>query len=382
MLLRFLLVLPLISVVITVSCVRSDQSDLDGGYTSQDSLDAFQVTQMSFADLKLYTSAYLKSSPWGDDYWSLKFAGISKQWIMEQSRYDEVKAEIDRDHQQSRTEVLGDYFKLSSDSSHSEAIDSRLEESKAALAVNSQDAMATVHFSPVEKYDAITGGGEFPMSRQELGFYRTWFENSNGDEEQLEWMGYCDGWSVSSLVIEAPKNAVLVENAKTGVQSLFTEGDIRALYTKAASEDANGMTGEYEQIGRRCTKEDDVLTVVDGRIIDGQIGSWNFDRNTWASQSEIKVLDYKMLWSDGLGREVLDYAVIEIAGDQDVNRYKVVNQVDAQSGEKTIYNDDLYFVKSYRYLKSGKLSKRESNLGAYLVFNLGSRDKSRKSRFS
>ena len=223
--------------MISISCVRDEDSQNKAGITSQDNPSAFNVPQLNYNDFKLNSSGFLGEKPWGDDFWSLKNAGIAYQWILDQTQVDAVRAKLSENPKANREELVGPRFQLKMGEDHNTHIQNRLAQTTELLRTQGTQPLNTLHLSPVEKYDAVYArqgmAQPLAMTSHELDFYQTWFDSTKGDEEQLGWMGYCDGWSISSLAFNTPKHAVMAKNAETGVETFFSEGDIRALFTKA-----------------------------------------------------------------------------------------------------------------------------------------------------
>ncbi|WP_299492053.1 peptidase [uncultured Shewanella sp.] len=113
--------------------------------------------------------------------------------------------------------------------------------------------------SPAEKYDLLVGDSNMSLTKSAWNSGKQYFE-SYGEVEG--WMGLCHGWAAAAYMMDRPKNAINVKDAK-GEELTFYPSDIKALSTllwASAPYQSNFM-------GQRCNVKDPAKDE-NGRIIE------------------------------------------------------------------------------------------------------------------
>ncbi|MBF0442537.1 MAG: hypothetical protein HQK54_11580 [Oligoflexales bacterium] len=116
--------------------------------------------------------------------------------------------------------------------------------------------------SPAEKYDLMFNDNSLPLTKAGWDVYNRYKDF----KENWFWMGHCDGWAAASYNEDAPKVSVIAK--KEGREILFSEGDIRALFSMIYTK--NRTAGKTRFLGTRCENKT-LLFDPDGRVYDGVI---------------------------------------------------------------------------------------------------------------
>jgi hypothetical protein len=240
--------------------------------------------------------------PWSDSYWPLQSAGIAERWIDPESF---PAFDIAGDP---RTESEEAYFSASEKSI----------EAAVADAANSAAAgwEKSWGISPAEKYDIAAGNADFDLTRSELEAFSSNRWTYEKDDIPWGWMGHCHGWSLASIALPAPRHAVLAHNRRTGQSVLLTEGDIRALLTKIASD--NGTSEPNRFAGTRCEDEDsDIPRDHNQRIVDAGLGIWDEQGHSLVRDKRVAFRAIFHSRFDGGNESGLPWAVLQRIGAAD-----------------------------------------------------------------
>ena len=190
---------------------------------------------------KLPTTGETQIDLWSDDYWKLKYGGISY-------RYSK-----------------GEYFE-----NYKEAVASFVQPDswvKALSEFNVSSLNQEIEsWSPSEKYDLSVNDLDFHLTHEQKG-EGSQFVDENGDVEG--WMGLCHGWAAAAMMAPKPMRSVELWGPQ-GTRVKWFPHDIRALTTLAW---ANGdFMNQF--IGNRCnSKQPEVYE--NGRLKDSDC----FDNN-------------------------------------------------------------------------------------------------------
>ncbi|WP_298771517.1 peptidase [uncultured Shewanella sp.] len=113
--------------------------------------------------------------------------------------------------------------------------------------------------SPAEKYDLLVGDANMSLTKSAWNSGKEYFD-SYGEVEG--WMGLCHGWAAAAYMMDRPKNAINVKDAK-GENLTFYPSDIKALSTLLWA------SAPYQShfMGQRCNIKDPEKDE-NGRIIE------------------------------------------------------------------------------------------------------------------
>lgn len=231
-----------------------------------------------------FQSGELEQQPWSDSYWPYYKMGHAWRWMNPGEtppfKFETETSGPDPSDQDAYRQNWQDYWQNVQDDI-GEAMSSV--ESWAA-----RDWSEAVYVSPAEKYDAATGDDSFAFTRHELGDFarnRKYYPNHG---ITWSWMGYCHGWAAVSLLYDKPEHGVLIENASTGKEVLFTPGDIRGLISRAGSD--NPISTRNRFMGTRCEQSaNDFVTEPDGRPVDAALGLYDFAADAFSTVEPLQV---------------------------------------------------------------------------------------------
>lgn len=190
---------------------------------------------------KIPTSGKTSIDLWSDDYWKLKWGGVSY-------RYGEGQ-------------VFGNYTEAIHSYAQPEAW------TKAIASFGAVDFNQQIEtWSPAEKYDLITNNVRFTLTNEQKQEGAK-FLDEEGDIEG--WMGLCHGWAAAAIMAPKPRKTISAMGA-LGTSIKWFPHDIRALTTLAWA------NGNYSSnfVGQRCNSKN-ATTLSNGRLKDSDC----FDNN-------------------------------------------------------------------------------------------------------
>jgi hypothetical protein len=229
-----------------ISCGSEPQLGPWSGWEPDDLLPNLTHTWIEGADLaytldEIPPEGRIASSPWSDDYWKLKYGGISY-------RYSQRKSFQFYEH------AIYDYAQPTQ-----------------WVSLLSQVAPGEIprfvtQWSPAEKYDLSLGDQKFSLTNQQKNA-AMWLVRQRKRVE--DWMGLCHGWAAASVMVPRPLKSVDVTGL-AGVPVTWYQNDIKALLTLLWS----NAKFESSSIGKRCNIKS-VPLYQNGRVADGKC----FDNN-------------------------------------------------------------------------------------------------------
>ncbi|MEY4630304.1 MAG: hypothetical protein RIQ81_424 [Pseudomonadota bacterium] len=247
------------------------------------------------------------SAPWSDSYWPLQSAGVADRWIdTEAFPPFEIAGDPEDDNREAYDQESG------------RAIDAAI---IAARQLAAGGWLKSWGVSPAEKYDIASGNSDFALTRSELEGYAGNRWTYEKDEIPWGWMGHCHGWAQASIALPAPRHSVLAKNRRTGQSVLMTEGDVRALLTKIASD--NGTVEQNRFAGTRCEDRDsDIPRDRNQRIVDAALGVWDDEAHALVREKRASFRAIFHSRFDGGNQGAAPWAVLQRispAADQPVN---------------------------------------------------------------
>lgn len=196
--------------------------------------DGWMPVELVTYDLKdIPTSGTVAVHPWSDDYWRLKWGGVSYRLSSDKS-FATYK------------EAIADYTQPKA-----------WDDLKTQSLPNQQKALAS--WSPAEKYDFLTGDLKFGLTTEQKN------EGANEADEAgnvPDWVGICDGWAAAGIMTPSPQKPVDVVGVNNVVTHV-TPSDVRAL---ASLSWARGGF-DTNTVGARCDN-DNPETYPNGRLKD------------------------------------------------------------------------------------------------------------------
>ena len=197
-------------------------------------VDGWLATELVAHDLStIPTTADVAVHPWSDDYWRLKWGGISYRLSSE--------AEFP-----TYAEAIASYAQPKS-----------WEDSKVLSPVELEETVTS--WSAAEKYDLITGDLDFGLTLEQKA---EGAKEADEDGNVPDWAGICDGWAAAGIMVPSPQKPVDV----VGTQNMnvhMTPSDVRALTSLAW---ARGSF-QTNMLGSRCESENPE-TYPNGRVSD------------------------------------------------------------------------------------------------------------------
>lgn len=296
------------------------------------------------------------SPPWSDSYWPLQSAGVADRWI-DTGAFPPF--EVAGDPQNDTQEAYDDESRRT--------IDAAILSARDLAARGWADSWGA---SPAEKYDIAAGNQDFSLTRSELEGYARNRWTYEKDDISWGWMGHCHGWALASIAMPPPRHGVLARSRRTGQAVLFTEGDIRALLTKIASDNATIEPNRFA--GTRCEDRDsDIPRDLNRRIVDAALGVW--DSNNHALLREKRASFRAIFHSrfDGANEGAAPWAVLQrirAIGDgpenQGTSSLIWVEGVDWLDWQRKVVSPIIYSVRSVSDSGSGGRLRRDLVLWA------------------